>query len=373
MVIVIDYYLPGYLAGGPVKTISNLVERLGDRVNFLVLTLDRDISGENYDNIITQKVYRVGKSDVIYFRDKDFNHRNIVNILKISGADILYLNSFFSLSTVKLLLCRRLFREKMQIILAVRGEFSESALAIKGLKKRAYLNFFRALNLGNGITYQASSNFEFRDIIKNIGPEKVIIAADLPEVADFPPIQRLDSTLKVVFLSRIVPMKNLDYAIEILKQVDFPLKFDIYGPLEDENYWIKCQQLIADLPPQIEVNYLGAVAPHEVENVFSTHDVFLFPSRGENYGHVVFEALASGCTTILSDRTPWRNLEEHNAGWVLSLDNKGSFREILAKLYKMTPDDRFRQRRDAQKYAQKIMNDSESLQDNLRLFGFSDL
>src|SRR5690349_17506499 len=38
-----DYYLPGYKAGGPIRTVSALVERLSDEFQFAVVTRDRDL------------------------------------------------------------------------------------------------------------------------------------------------------------------------------------------------------------------------------------------------------------------------------------------------------------------------------------------
>lgn len=41
------------------------------------------------------------------------------------------------------------------------------------------------------------------------------------------------------------------------------------------------------------------VDSQEVVETFSQYDVFLFPTKGENYGHVIFEALAGGCMTSI--------------------------------------------------------------------------
>ena len=56
------------------------------------------------------------------------------------------------------------------------------------------------------------------------------------------------------------------------------------------------------------------------------NDLFFFPAHGENYGHVIAEAMAAGCPVLISDQTAWRNLEEKGAGWDLPLDAPGRFR-----------------------------------------------
>ena len=37
ILIFADYYLPGFKAGGPIKTLSNLVDQLGDEFHFISL------------------------------------------------------------------------------------------------------------------------------------------------------------------------------------------------------------------------------------------------------------------------------------------------------------------------------------------------
>ena len=43
ILIFIDWFLPGYKAGGPIKSVSNIVSSLHDSFNFHIITSDRDI------------------------------------------------------------------------------------------------------------------------------------------------------------------------------------------------------------------------------------------------------------------------------------------------------------------------------------------
>jgi glycosyltransferase involved in cell wall biosynthesis len=49
-------------------------------------------------------------------------------------------------------------------------------------------------------------------------------------------------------------------------------------------------------------------------------DYFVLPTKGENFGHAIFEAMAVGCPVLISDQTPWTNLEQKNAGFDLPLE-----------------------------------------------------
>lgn len=43
------------------------------------------------------------------------------------------------------------------------------------------------------------------------------------------------------------------------------------------------------------------------------------PTFNENYGHAIVESFVAGLPVVISDRTPWRNLEKINAGWDIPL------------------------------------------------------
>lgn len=53
--------------------------------------------------------------------------------------------------------------------------------------------------------------------------------------------------------------------------------------------------------------------------------MFLFPTKGENYGHVIYEALAAGCIPIISDQTSWNDLDEEGCGRVIPLSMQHEF------------------------------------------------
>jgi len=51
------------------------------------------------------------------------------------------------------------------------------------------------------------------------------------------------------------------------------------------------------------------------------HHVFILPSKSENYGHAIIEALSAGRPVITSHATPWNNLETAKAGMNVSTDD----------------------------------------------------
>lgn len=284
VLVVVDYYLPGRLAGGPVTTISNMTAALGKDIRFLIVTRNSDIDGTIYPNVEVNKAASVNGVDVIYVESKEFNSRTLGELISLYSIPILYLNSFFSVISVKTIFAHKLGKIRAKLILAPRGEFSQGALSIKALKKRIYLEFFKLNHLNNQIEiFQASSAMEAEDIKRLFDNSPIHIAPDIAsplpggENNDKSTVKELDS---YVFVSRISPMKNLTYAISVFSKVKIPLRLDIYGSLEDKDYWDLCERLINECPSHISIRYCGVLEHSDVMSTFARYKAFLFPTLG---------------------------------------------------------------------------------------------
>jgi glycosyltransferase involved in cell wall biosynthesis len=77
----------------------------------------------------------------------------------------------------------------------------------------------------------------------------------------------------------------------------------------------------------------------------------LLPTRNENFGYVILEALLAGCPVILSDQTPWRDLDAKQAGWVVPLGDEAGFVRALDTLIQMDSADFHRRSTAAYHYA----------------------
>ena len=74
--------------------------------------------------------------------------------------------------------------------------------------------------------------------------------------------------------------------------------------------------LVLNLPSNIRVSFKGDVMRDKIFQLFVKYDVFYFPTKGENFGQVIWESLSCGCPVLISDQTPWNNIESHHVGWV---------------------------------------------------------
>ncbi len=326
------------------RTLSTMVDRLGDEYRFRVLTRDRDLGDtEPYQGILPDSWLPVGKAEVCYLSPRALSLRKLRALLQNTEHDAVFLNSFFSPPfTIKPLLLRRLgLIPRVPFIVAPRGEFSPGALSHKSLKKRAYLGLARVLGLYQGTTWQAASQYEEEHIRHLFGEQvPVVVAPSLPSAPhraeeSLPRREKVAGRLKIVFLSRVSRQKNLSGALTMLKGLRGEVQLNIYGPLEDRSYWLKCQKIIDSLPRNVQVRYQGGVTYDRVIDVLADHDLFFLPSHGENFGHVVLEALLAGCPVLISDQTPWRDLQSKGVGWDLPLEQPERFRAALQRCINM--------------------------------------
>jgi len=370
----IGYYLPGYKAGGPIRTLANTTECLGDEFSFFILTSDRDLkSDEPYPSIKPGVWQTVGKAQVMYLHAAKQNCWHWRHWLKRLDYDVLYLNSCFAKSTIQTLILRwlRLVLPK-PVILAPRGEFSPGALSLKKRKKSLYMAFSKWMNLYKGIIWQASSEYERLDIINTMNDTnlQIIIAPNLVLSRSITTTVTFkeSGSLKIAFLSRVARKKNLDYALQVLANVCGNIVFDIYGPLEDIAYWQECQSIIAQMPTNVKVSYLGEVPPDQVMGILSEYHLFFFPTRGENFGHVISESLRAGCPVLISEQTPWKGLEERKAGWVVPLEKTQQFQAALQTVLEMDNATFQEWSSGARAYGEQVANDPAVIEANRALF-----
>jgi glycosyltransferase involved in cell wall biosynthesis len=376
----VAYYLPGYKSGGPQRSIINFVECFGKEFDIHIVTSDRDFQDlVPYVDVNLNCWNQVGEAKVFYVSAKRLNLLTVIDLLRSTRHDVLYVNSYFSFffTAIPLLVRKLGLVPKVPCIIAPRGEFSPGALMLKSTKKNFYIMVTRIIGLYRGLWWQASSEYEKKDIecaLPYVISKNICIARDLTRVdscidsQSFVGFRKPEEGLCICFLSRICPKKNLDFALRILAKVNAVVVFTIYGPIEAPSYWKKCEALISELPPNVSVVYGGEVHPSEVKSKLAEHDVFLFPTRGENYGHVIHEALISGLPVLISDQTPWSDVESRGVGWAISLDEELVFARRIDEIASWSENSMSFVRKSAMAYATELALDSEVPDSNRALF-----
>lgn len=366
-------YLPGYKGGGPIKTVSNLVNATSDVMQYSIVTSDRDLGDKRPYSSVNIGQWNQRENNFVYYTGS--GPRGLIQIAKIilkRDYQIIYLNSFFStrFSIIPLFLAKIIGK---RVILAPRGEFSEGALSLKHFKKKVYMSIFKLFKLHHNIIFQVSSQFESNDTKKALGVNaNTFIAENIGSQKYANSIVRRNSSeLNIVFLSRISPMKNLNYALKILSKVTSFVTFDIYGPLEDQSYWKECQNIISKIPKNIKVNYKGTLDPNLVVDTLSKYDLFFMPTQGENYGHVIAEALCAGLPILIANTTPWTDLNQKGIGWDISLNESEQFIDVIHNISNMPAEEHYELRKHVLSWAENKFSQRDNIKQNIAMFRYA--
>lgn len=335
VLILTGRYLPGYKDGGPVRSILNLSEWMGDEYDIRIMCLDRDHGdAEPYKDIVIDDWNEVGKAKVYYT-----SKHSIETIEKLANeSDIVYSCGPYNDYAIAAMRLKRTGKMKPPLVIASMGSFSPDAFAIKGMKKRLFVTAMKLAGMFKNVVWSVTSDREEEELKAIVGMDaKCIIASDLARKGTTKHINvKKDNSLKMLFLSRISRKKNLIVVPSILEKIkpDVDIAIDIYGIAEDSEYLDECLNEFKKLPSNIKWEYRGEIDSEGVPAIFAEYDAFLFPTLGENYGHVIAESLAAGCIPIISDRTPWLDFDSNDCGYVCRLEDLTTFTDAIYELAK---------------------------------------
>lgn len=331
VLVVCDYYLPGSKGGGGTRTISNMVERMSESYDFRILCRDHDgpLDRTPYPGISYGTWDRSGSGLVRYLSGDELRPSAIGRAIAESGADVIYLNSVFSRLTWSCLMAARLGKvTKMPVVLAPCGELGSGALKQKSLKKLSYLLLAKLVGLYDGVLWKASNEQEAAEIRLSFPNAQSMIAPDVGRGRT--PQGRHTETgkepgrLRMVYISRITPKKNLKWLISLLEHASSGVTLDVFGDTDDPGYEAACEAAVVGS----KVCFRGPLDHSQVESTLSEYDLLALPTLHENFGHVILEALSVGVPVLLSDRTPWTEKVRDVAGSALPIDEELWLSEI---------------------------------------------
>lgn len=219
---------------------------------------------------------------------------------------------------------------KGPILLLPHGELEEGALALKSIKKRSLgwlvrLVYRRAVCLYGATSVSEGSRIRlfFREVpfvrTENGHPDRIDFQVRTGGEGTREPFT-------VLFLGRVHPTKGLAELLEGLKFCASPVRLLIAGPPVDRRYWEKCCGRMRQLPANVSVSVLGLVDRDHLTELFRDADLLGMLTAGENYGHVIAEALQAGCPVLLTRKTPWTTVVEGGGGEIV--DDRENAQEV---------------------------------------------
>lgn len=376
ILIFIDWFLPGYKAGGPIQSMANFVSHFGKEFEISIATSNKDLGAEfPYPDIEPNVWLQKENYRIKYIDKKKLNSATYQQLLTEEKYDTVYFNSLFSVYFALLPLWFAV-RYKMRVVLAPRGMLGAGALKLSKRKKQVVLWLLKLTGIPKKIVWQGTAASEIAEIKQCFGANvHTHLAPNLSaKMADMHiQKEKQENSLKLFFLSRISVKKNLIGALNYLKEVNkqYQITFTIIGPIGEENYWKECELLIQQLPKHITVNIVGAIPNLELPKLLKEQHVLLLPTFHENFGHVILEAFQQGCPVILSDQTPWEQLKEQQIGYDIPLKQPKDFIAAITTFAKMNEEEYQQWSENAFNFAKKFCNSEAIIEANRSLFSGS--
>ena len=199
------------------------------------------------------------------------------------------------------------------------------SLKIKSFKKKiAFSIYQRSVLIGSDLII-VNSHEEKKNVLEKVNHKKIVV---IPHGINLIKIKKKinKSLLHSVYFSKIHPIKNLLQLVKIwsISKKLQKFKLSIYGEIDDRQYFNKINNIINKSK---NIFYCGKIGNNKIMNL-SRYDNFIFPSKSENFGLVVLEALNAGLYLILNKTLPWKSLEINKFASFTNF-NKKSLEDII--------------------------------------------
>ena len=340
ILIAINGFLPGSKFGGTVTSRTSLIQRLEKYFDFSIITLNHDYRDDTpYDSITEGWNFYKGHR-ILYLSDREHNYSHLLQILKEERPDLIYLSgtitTYFQYNYP---LIKAAHVTRIPVLVTPDGDMRLQALRQKWYKKVTAILLCRILNAFKGCHFQTTIDEETKNLQRFLGisADRISFLPNLPHTfVGRKNYFKQDRQLKLIFSARIHPQKNLLFALQVLQKVKGRVQFDIYGPIENVEYWKKCQQIITTCPGNLQISYKGPLAPDQAQRIYTNYDCSFLPTISENYGYSIEESLTCGCPVLISKgTTPWDDLNG-KAGFAIPLSQPDLFTAHIERLIEMT-------------------------------------
>lgn len=210
-------------------------------------------------------------------------------------------------------------RHGRPVVLSPRGMLAAEALAFSPRQKSIFWRLLQGPALRHLACLHATGDAEV-DEIRGFGltaPVAVVPnGVDLPDLSAPRPV-REDGLREVLYLGRLHPKKGLDVLVRAWARLPGTTRdgwrLRIVGPSEQGH-----GQALAALAASLGLHDVDVEKPIFGDEKFTAYrraDLFVLPTRNENFGLTVAEALASGTPVICTRGAPWGGLEAQRCGW----------------------------------------------------------
>jgi len=347
--LVSSSFYPATFYGGPISATWDLSKKLAENGHeIFVSTTNAD--GDKKLSLECNHFLEKEKNVFVKYYNEQITNKLSLSFLfgiwsDIKKSDIVYIQYLFHYTVLFSLLFS--VNQKKKIVVCPRGSLSVFTLNNKlPFIKLLWLNFF-IKPMANNIIWQASSYLEEMDILNKFPNADVKIINDGIDYESFQnsiTVSRNEllnnftgfasnDVSKIFFsMGRLHKIKGFDVLIDafnLLLEKDEYAKLIIAGG--DDGVGEKLKNQIKKLNLSSSVFLIGAVNFEDKKLLLNNCDYFTLASEFESFGIVIAEALSCGKPVVVSDKTPWKDIQINNCG-ILADNEKNSFNDAFSKI-----------------------------------------
>lgn len=321
--------------GGPAKSIPYLMsslEKLGNNQEVISLKYSN-----NETNEVISKLNLKSTSFQAHFLKAAAYSPNIedylVKRIRETNNQIIHYHNIWNY--IPLIANKVAVNTNVPIVASPRGNLFPWNLKKGYLKKKLYMEVFQRRYFNTSDCIHVTSKEELR-AVKNLGLNAPIgLISNGVDIDEFKNMQSkekhrdnlgIDVNKKyILYMGRIEQKKGLLLLLHAYK--DFVKKNDewkilIAGPAYDKKYFQECKDFVINAGLDKHIEWLGMVSGSKRIDAYGAADLFVLPTHSENFGIVIAEALASGLPVITTNGTPWAEIQNEFAGYIIPLEKR---------------------------------------------------
>jgi len=347
--LVSSSFYPATFYGGPISATWDLSKKLAENGHEIYVSTT-NANGDK--KLVVECNHFLEKENhvfVKYYNEQITNKFSLSFLFgiwsDIKKSDIVYIQYLFHYTVLFSLLFSVI--QKKKIIVCPRGSFSFFTLNNKlPFIKLLWLNLF-IKPMADKIVWQASSYLEEMDILNKFPNANVKIINDGIDYDTFQDSiivsrnELLNKFMGITFnevsniffsMGRLHKIKGFDVLIDafsLFLEKDKYAKLIIAGG--DDGVGKQLKDQIQKLNLGSSVFLIGAINFENKKLLLNNCDYFILASEFESFGIVIAEALSCGKPVVISNKTPWKDIQINNCG-ILADNEKNSFNDAFIKI-----------------------------------------
>lgn len=319
-------YKPAYIYGGPTYSIALLCENLV-RSGHQVTVYTTTANGPAELDVVAKERQRIDGVDVFYFRRWTGDHSHLTPALymkiwrTLKDYDVVHIQSWWNLIAIPAVIICLL--KGVRPVVSIRGTLSEYTFGNSKTSVKKLFHWLIGRRLLRACDIHVTSDKEKEESWRRLGFFRGYI---IPNFLNFdePDVHQLakgeNSVFTVSVLSRIHPVKNLEFVFECFSGVDFDFEIRVIGS-GDPVYVDSLREKSNALGIGNKIKWTGSKSGKEKFQLLASSDLFVQLSLTENFGNAIIEAASVGTPVLVSDQTgAAQYVRELNLGWVVELD-----------------------------------------------------